>query len=212
MRHHEMSVLTPEQVHMFLKVAKADRLEALYVLALSTGMRQGELLALRWRDLDLDLDNPTLQVRGTLQRTTNGLIIAEPKTARSRRRVALSPTAVAALRAHRLRQLNERLALGSAWEDQDLVFPNTIGKPIEATNLLRASFSPLLAKAGLPRIRFHGLRHTAATLLLSRGVHPKVVAEMLGHATISITLDTYSHVLPDMQREAARAMEAVLGG
>jgi integrase len=212
MRHHEMSVLAPEQVHVLLEAAKGDRLEALYVLALSTGMRQGELLALRWRDLDLDLDNATLQVRGTVQRTMVGLIIAEPKTTRSRRRVALSPTAVETLRTHRIWQVSERLALGSAWEDQDLVFPNTIGKPIEATNLLRSSFFPLLAKAHLPRIRFHDLRHTAATLLLSRGVHPKVVAEMLGHATISITLDTYSHVLPDMQREAARAMETVLGG
>lgn len=207
---HEMATLTPEQARAFLEEAKGDRFEALYVFALTTGMRQGELLALRWREVDLD--RGTLQVRGTLQRTSVGLEVAEPKTARSRRRVALTVTAVEALKRHRLQQLQERIALGEVWDDHDLVFPNSIGRPMEATNLLRNSFFPLLRRAGLPRIRFHDLRHTAATLLLSRGVHPKVVAELLGHATISVTLDTYSHVLPDMQREATAAMDAVLGG
>jgi integrase len=191
-----------------LSTVTGDRLEALYVLALTTGMRQGELLALRWRDVDLDAS--TLQVRGSLQRTPAGLGIHEPKTTRSRRRVTLSMPAVEALRQHRARQLAERLALGPEWDDQDLVFANTLGRPIEATNLIRSSFKPLLTRAGLPRIRFHDLPHTCASLLFAKNVHPKVVQELLGHATISITLDLYSHMLPDMQRDAAKAMEAVI--
>jgi integrase len=122
----------------------------------------------------------------------------------------LSGPAVEALRQHRSRQLTERLALGPEWDDRDLVFANTLGRPIEASNLHRSSFKPLLLRAGLPDTRFHDLRHTCASLLFARNVHPKVVQEMLGHATISITLDLYSHMLPDMQRDAAKAMEAIL--
>jgi integrase len=171
-------------------------------------MRFGELLGLRWRDVDLDAG--ILQVRRTLLRTAAGLHLTEPKTAHSRRRVALAPQAREALRTHRGRQAVERLQLGRAWDDQDLVFANAIGKPVEAGNLLRRSFWPLLAKANLPRIRFHDLRHTAATLLLSQGVHPKVVSELLGHSSIGLTLDIYSHVLPDMQQQAATAMDRLL--
>jgi integrase len=108
--------------------------------------------------------------------------------------------------------LAERLELGEAWEEHDLVVPNAMGKPMDGMNLLHYHFFPLLKRAGPLHIRFHDLRHTAATLPLGRGVNPKIVSEMLGHASIGITLNTYSHVLPDMQREAARAMEAVLGG
>lgn len=151
------------------------------------------------------------EVEGSPQRTGEGLTIVEPKTGSSRRQVALTKAAVDALRRHRVAQAEERLALGAAWEDNDLLFANEIGRPIEARNLLRRSFFPLLERAGLPRIRFHDLRHTAATLLLSQGVHPKVVAEMLGHARISTTLDLYSHVTPTMQREATQALDAVLG-
>ncbi len=173
-------------------------------------MRQGELLALRWRHVDLEAR--TVQVRATLQRADDGFTFAEPKTAHSRRQVALTKTAIVALRRHRGLQLEERLRLGTAWEDNDLVFANEVGRPIEATNLIRRSFHPLLERAGLPRIRFHDLRHTAATLMLGRSVHPKVVAEMLGHSQIAVTLDLYSHVTPTMQREATAALDAVLRG
>ena len=125
--------------------------------------------------------------------------------------MSLTKAAVEALRRHRAAQAGERLALGAAWEDNDLVFANEIGRPMEVRNMMRRSFLPLLKRAGLPRIRFHDLRHTAATLLLGQGVHPKVVAEMLGHSRISTTLDLYSHVTPTMQRQAADAMDAVLG-
>jgi integrase len=207
--HHEISTLDPADAQRLIAAASEDRLEALYVLALTTGMREGELLGLRWRDVDLD--NDAVEVRGSLQRVPSGFVLAEPKTARSRRRVGLTPTAVAALRRHRVRQSEERLSLGGGWKnDLDLVFVDEAGAPIDASKFLRNSFAPLLKRAGLPVMRFHDLRHTAATLLLGRGVHPKIVSEMLGHAQIGITLDLYSHVTPTMQREATAAMEAIL--
>lgn len=210
MRRNEMAVLSPEQVRALLEAAAGERLEALYVLAVSTGMRQGELLALKWREVDLD--GASLQVRATLQYTSEGFVFADPKTEHSRRRVTLPAMAVEALRHHRVRQLAERLQLGDAWTDLDLVFPNAVGKPIDGINLLKYWFFPLLKKAGLPRIRFHDLRHTAATLLMARGINPKIVSEMLGHSHVSITLGLYGHVTPTMQQQAADAMDAVLGG
>lgn len=166
------------------------------------------MLGLRWKDLDLD--GRRLQVVATLQRTHKGLVMSEPKTSRSRRQVILADMAREALRQHQVAQLEERLRAGPLWEDNDLVFPNEIGRPMDAGNILRRSFWPLLEKAGLPHIRFHDLRHSAATLLLSRGIHPKIVSEMLGHSQISVTLDVYSHVLPTMQREAVEAMDEIL--
>jgi integrase len=210
MAHHEMQVLTPDQAKIFLAAAQGHRLEALFVLALTTGLREGELLALKWRDLDLDLDGGTLQVRGSLQRTDEGLVIGTPKTPQSRRHVGLTTAAITALRAHRTRQLEERLQLGPSWHDHDLVFANAIGRPLEASDLLQRQFYPLLQRAGLPHIRFHDLRHTAATLLLLQGIHPKVVSEMLGHSQVGITLNLYSHVLPNMQRDATAAMDRLL--
>ena len=205
---YEVMTLSAAQTRTFLEAAQGDRFESLYVLALTTGMRLGELLGLRWQDVDLAA--PMLQVRHTLLRLRDGLQLTEPKTARSRRRVSLGVSAVDALRHHRARQAAARLRLGQVWEDHDLVFANEIGKPVEAGNLLRRSFWPLLAKAELPRIRFHDLRHTAATLHLQQGVHPKVVSELLGHSSIGLTLDTYSHVLPDMQQQAVAAMDKLL--
>jgi integrase len=207
---HEMQTLSPEQARAFLAAASGERLEALYVLALSTGMRQGELLALRWKDVDLEAG--ALQVQATLQRTKDGFRFDSPKTAGSRRRISLTATASEALRRHRAAQNAARLRLGPAWEDNGLVFANEVGRPIEAGNLLRRSFWPLLEKAELPRIRFHDLRHTAATLMLAKGVHPKIVSEMLGHAKIGITLDLYSHVTMTMQQAAVEALDAVLQG
>lgn len=209
-QHHEMHVLSSEQSRAFLEAVKGNRYEALFVLALSTGMRQGELLALRWQDVDID--DAYLQVRVTLKVVDGKPVIDKTKTRRSRRKVALTPHACEALRRHRARQVEERLALGPVWNDHDLVFPNTIGNPFDCRGLVKRNFVPLLRKANLPRIRFHDLRHTAATLMLLKGVHPKVVSEMLGHASIAITLDLYSHVLPDMQREAVMAMARVLDG
>jgi integrase len=206
----EMKTYSSEQARILLDAAVGERLEALYILAITTGMRQGELLGLRWKDVDLD--EQVLRVRATMQRTKEGLTFCEPKTAGSRRQIALTSQAITALRRHRANQAEERLRMGPSWEDKDLVFCTANGRPIEATNLLRRSFKPLLKKAGLPNLRFHDLRHTAATICLKKKVPAKVVSEMLGHSRIAITLDTYSHVLPDMQREATAAMEAALWG
>lgn len=206
----EMHPLACEQSQQFLATAD-DRLYALYVLAIMAGMRQGELLALRYRDVDLD--GGSLQVRYTLQKLVGGgWAFGEPKTARSRRRITLPETAIAALKEHRRRQLAERLAAGPIWQDggRGLVFVNPDGQPIDGIHLLRYRFLPILRQAGLPRIRFHELRHTAATLLLLQGINPKIVSELLGHSSVAITLDLYSHVLPDMQQQAAAAMDMVL--
>jgi integrase len=124
--------------------------------------------------------------------------------------VRLTDTAVAVLKTHKTAQNAERLKAGSLWKDHDLIFTSTIGTPVDVGNLTYRSFRPLLKRAGLPQIRIHDLRHTAATLLLGKGVHPKIVQEMLGHSTITQTMDTYSHVLPDMQDEAVNAMESTL--
>ena len=207
--HKEMKTLDVEQAKQLIDAARGDRFEALYVLALTTGLRQGELLALRWQDVDLG--DGSLRVVGTLYRSSKGLLtIAEPKTAGSRRQVTLGSLAVDALARQKDNQAAQRLLCGAAWEDHGLVFTNELGRPMEATNLRRRFFQPLLERAGLPRIRFHDLRHTAATLLLGEGVHPKIVSERLGHSRVGITLDLYSHVTPTMQREAAASVDAVL--
>jgi integrase len=208
--HVEMRTLSPAEAERFLDATRGDPLEALYVLAITAGLRQGELLGLRWREVDLD--GRTIRVIGALQNIPgHGLTIVEPKSTKSRRLVTIGRLATDALRRHRAVQLAERLRLGSTYNDHDLVFPNGLGKPMNPSNLLTRSYHPLLAQAGLPRMRFHDLRHTAATLLLGEGVHPKVVSEMLGHSTITVTLDLYSHVTPTMQQQAADAIDVLFG-
>lgn len=207
----EMHALTAEEARALLHAAEGDRLEALLVLALSTGARQGELLGLSWRDVDLDAG--TIAIRVSLQPTSRGLALVEPKTARSRRRIEIEPRVVAALRRHRAAQLGERLRAGPAWEDRGLVFCDEIGSPLDGRRLTQSWFRPLLLRAGLPRsVRFHDLRHSYASIALAQGVHPKVVQEALGHSTIAVTMDLYSHVVPSLQREAARTMGAALFG
>ena len=207
---YESRALSPDEAKRLLDAAQGERLEAIYTVALTGGLRLGELLALRWADVDTDAR--TLRVTGTLQRTRGCIEIAEPKTKQSRRRVELTTRAVDALRRHRAAQNAERLALGEAWLDRGLVFCNERGDYLNDSHLRRRSFQPLLERAGLPRtFRFHDLRHSAATLLLGMGTHPKVVSAMLGHSSIAITLDLYSHVTPTMGREAAVAMDAALG-
>ena len=199
--------LTPNQARAFLDAVKGDRLAALYSVALAVGLRQGEALGLRWEDIDFDAGR--LTVRVALQRLDGRLQLVEPKTVRSRRTIALPQTAVSALRTHRAQQLQERLFAGSRWQGTGLVFTTTFGTPIDARNLTR-QFHRILREADLPRIRFHDLRHTCASLLLAQGVHPRVVMEILGHSQISLTMDTYSHVIPALQREAAGQMDEIL--
>ncbi len=207
-QHKEIQPFGPEQMTIFLETAEENRLYALYCLAIGTGMRQSELLGLTWPDVDFEAG--VVRIRQQLVWSPKrGFSFSEPKTAKGRRSIALPAFALEALRQHRRAQLQERLALGPAWEDNGLVFPNAICKPMDRGNLVRRSFHPLLAKAGLPRIRFHDLRHTAATLLFSQGENPKVVQERLGHATVGMTLDVYSHVLPNLQRQAAAKLDAL---
>lgn len=207
-RRKEIEPLSTEETKKLLAAARGDRFEALYVLAVTTGLRQGELLALRWDDVDLE--GGTLRVRRTLTRVKGSYSLGDPKTAKSRRSVRLTETAVEALRAHLARQLEEIDRMGAFYQDSGLVIATEKGTIVNPTNLRRRSFAPLLERAKLPGMRFHDLRHTCATLLLTKNVNPKVVSEMLGHASISITLDTYSHVLPNMQDSAARALEEAL--
>jgi integrase len=204
----EMRTLSAAEARRLLEAARGDRLEALYVLAVTTGMRQGELLALKWQDIDLE--NATLSVRRTITRSGNRLFLGEPKTKKSRRTIRLTDAGVRTLRDHLAHQMEEIERLGDLYKDDGLVFTSGVGTLIDPTSLRKCSFAPLLERAGLPRIRFHDLRHTCATLLFSRNVHPKYVEELLGHANIAITLDTYSHVIPGMGDQAARAMEDAL--
>jgi integrase len=204
----EIRPLNREQTKTLLEAARGERFEPLYMLAVTTGLRQGELLGLKWEDVDLQ--DGVVRVRRTLARYKARLVLGEPKTKRSRRTVRLTQAAVQALEGHLARQTVQRNLLGELYEHQGLVFATQKGTLVNPSNLRKRSFEPLLEMAGLPAIRFHDLRHTCATLLLSRNVNPKIVSEMLGHATIAITLDTYSHVLPNMQEGAARALEETL--
>jgi integrase len=166
------------------------------------------LLGLKWEDVDLEAG--MLRVCRTLVTTKDGPQLAAPKTKGSRRTVRLTQSAVKALRSHLNRQLGEIDMAGSLWRVNGLIFASEAGDPLDRRYVTNHRFKPLLKRAGLPQIRFHDLRHTCATLLLGRNVNPKIVSEMLGHASIAITLDTYSHVLPNMQSEAAKAMEDAL--
>ncbi len=172
-------------------------------------MRQGELLGLKWEDVDLTVN--AIRVRCTLLRTKARVVLGEPKTKKNRRTVHLTGAVSRPVEEYLGHQLKEMERLGDLYRDQGLVvFTTEAGTPIKATNLRKRSFAPLLQKANLPRVRFHDLRHTCATLLLFRNMHPKYVQELLGHATISITLDTYSHFIPGMGSQVAEAMEDLL--
>ena len=201
--------MSPEDARRIVVAVQGDRLEAVYVLALASGLRQGEVLGLHWSDVDLD--SRTLTVQGALQRVGGRLVVVEPKTERSRRKVALPNVAVDALRSHRVRQLNERLVAGTGWQGSDLIFTTAMGNPLDGVNVTHHLHS-LMRASGLPEIRFHDLRHGCASLLLAQGVHPRVVMEVLGHSQIALTMNTYSHVIPSLQTDAAERLDAALSG
>jgi len=208
----EIHPLSPDQARKLIATARetGDRFEALYVLALHCGLREGELLGLKWDDIDLSDATATLQVRRTLSQTRErGHIFEKPKNGKGRS-VKCSHKATEALKRHRAHQNEERLGMGTLWQDNNLVFPTLTGTTMSGTNLLGRHFKPLLKRAGLPPIRLHDLRHTCATILLMAGKHPKYVQELLGHASISITLDTYSHVIEGMDGGLADAMDEAL--
>jgi integrase len=196
------------EAHAVLAAASGERNAARWTVALALGLRQSEALALQWKDIDL-LNN-TLSVRRTLHRVKGkGLVYEAPKTKRSERTLALPAPLVAALHAHKAAQLGERMLGGNLWHDEDLVFAQSNGRPLDK----KADYDDwcaLLKRAGVRHVRLHDGRHTAATLLLSEGVHPRVVMELLGHSQMRTTMDIYSHVMPALAREAADRMGAIL--
>jgi integrase len=207
----EIHPLSPDQARKLIATAREteDRFEALYVLALHCGLRKGELLGLKWDDIDPSGSTATLHVKRTLSQTRTGHIFEKPKNGKGRS-IKCSQKATQALGRHRSRQNQERRAAGPLWQDNDIVFPTLTGTTKSGTNLLGRHFKPLLKRAKLPPIRVHDLRHTCATILLMTGKHPKYVQELLGHASINITLDTYSHVIEGMDGGLADAMDDAL--
>lgn len=201
---HAITFLDAGQAGQLLAAAHGDRLEALYAVALALGLRQGEALGLRWQDVDLEARQ--VHVRHALQRIDGRLQLVEPKTVRSRRTITMPATVINALREHQRRQLKEQMRI-----DGGFVFAHPDGSPLDGT-VVTHQFQQLLKRAGLPRLRFHDLRHSCASLLLAQGVSARMVMETLGHSNISTTLDIYSHVMPSLRQEAADAMDRVLDG
>lgn len=202
-RRNEMKTLSADDLQRLFDTTREDRLHALWVLLGTAGLRIGEALGLKWEDVDFDAGR--IVIKRSLQGMPGGgKVFVEPKTARSRRTVHLANIATEALVAHRKRQNLWRLA-SEDWNDQGLVFPSLKGAPMEA-GIANKQLTRALERAGLPRRRLHDLRHTAASVLFAAGAHPKVVQELLGHSTITLTLDTYSHVIPAMHGDAARRL------
>jgi integrase len=201
---HEPTILTPEQLHLFLTAIRGERLEGLYRVALMLGLREGEVLGLRWQDIDAE--HSKLKVTHALQRVDGAWQLVRPKTAKSQRTLPLPPSLVATLKQHKIQQLQERLVAGNRWAEHDLVFPSSVGTPISLRNLYR-SFQRLLERAGLPRMRFHDLRHNCATLLATLKIEPKTAMEILDHSNLHTTLMIYTHVLDDSKHDALAAVE-----
>ena len=211
-RQKEAQVLTIEEVARFVKVLRGTRHEVLFLVALTTGMRPSEYLAIQWKDIDFDCAR--IQVRRSLDWRRKGQWdFSEPKTARSRRSIPIPAEVLDRLRHHRRVQAEERLKAGPDWSDHSLVFCDRKGEPLDRQNLLRCHLRPLLKKAGISTdLTLYSLRHSCVTLMLAAGIHPKVVSERLGHSSITITLDVYSHVLPSIQVEASDKIGRVVFG
>jgi integrase len=203
----EMRALDEDETARLLSLLGESRLYMPTMLAVTTGLRRGEILGLRWGNVDLVAG--TLTVVQSLEQTKGGLRLKSPKTHRSRRSIALPAMTTAALRLHRVKQAEERLALGPAYDDEGFVCPRPGGAPW-APDVLSTAFAAFVRRSGLKQFRFHDLRHSHASHLLRAGVHPKIVSERLGHSTVGITLDTYSHVLPGMQQDAVKLIDAAL--
>ncbi len=200
--------ITPDEATAIINAVDDHRLGALYTILLGTGLRLGEGLGLRWSDLDLDAS--TITVRHALQKIDGEFQFVKPKSELSRRTLALPSFVVTALRRHRAAQNRERLAAGAKWEDWDLVFSTSHGLPLDNSNV-NHTFRRLLSAAELRPLRIHDLRHACASLLLAKGVSPRVVMETLGHSQISLTMNTYTHVMPSLQRDAAARLDEILG-
>lgn len=199
---------TPEEAAQFLEAIQEDRLYALFYVALGTGLRRGELLGLRWQDVDLT--EGRLTVRQEIVRKSKGTLVKAPKTEKSRATISLSRGVVEVLKKHKARQAQERLLMGDQYHDSGLVFTTFEGKPLDPSYISGDYFAKLIEKAKVPKINFHALRHTHATILASQGVPLKVVSERLRHSSVAITGDIYSHVFAEMDREAADSFDAAM--
>ncbi len=208
-RQEEIEPLTTDQAQAFLDAARSDRYEALYVLCITAGFRQGEALGLKWSDIDLEAG--TLRVNRQLQRVRGGggLQFSEPKNA-SRRTVGLSQRTIIALQNHRKRQFEEKLRAGPLYKDRDLVFATRLGTPVDAQNVVNRHFKPLLKRTGLPPVRFHDLRHSCLSLLAQRGEPIRDLQALAGHATAAFTLQRYTHHYDASARRTADAMGSIL--
>jgi integrase len=203
-----MVTLDAGELKFLFERARGTRLFVPIVITGTMGTRRGEVLAVRWRDMDLD--SAKMRIERALQRTKrDGLCVKIPKTDRSKRTLSIPQFTVDVLRQHRIEQMKRRLFLGRRWIDHDLVCPTETGTPWDPRNLSRA-FAELMEGSGLPRVTFHGLRHSHITQLLKAGVHPKIASERAGHSSVAFTLDIYSHAVPDMQQEAAQKIDALL--
>jgi integrase len=207
----EMMYFTLDEANTFLEHASTDRLFALFLLAIECGLRPEEYLALQWKDIDLN--KGMIQVRRVIKFLKGGgFAFDEPKTKTGRRSMHVSDRLTEQLAIKRRQQLEEKMAFGPNYQDHGLVFANTAGMPIDLGNVRNRHFKKIRDAAGLPKIRLYDLRHTCATIMLQKGIHPKVVSERLGHEGSVITLDIYSHVLPSMQKDATDIMAKALGG
>ncbi len=207
-RKKEMRALNAADIQRLLETTAQTTYGTIFYLALYTGLRRGEILGLRW--CDVDLQNKALSVNQTVVRIAGkGLLLSEPKTAHSRRLVSLSPNAAALLGGLKAKRMEQFQSISTGWSESDLIFCNSDGGPINPDSITHA-FHRTVRQLGLPSIRFHDLRHTHASMMLKQGVHPKIVSERLGHSSINITLDTYSHVMPGMQEAAVLVFEAAL--
>ena len=195
-QHKEVQPFSYDEALRLIEAVRGHHMEALYMLCVTVGLRQGEALGLRWRDLDLG--SAVLHISVALQRIDGTYRLVEPKTPRSRRTIALPEIVVSYLRAHQGRQLLESLEAGSYWKDWGLVFTTPHGGPLDRHNVTRG-FKLILKRAGLPNLRFHDLRHTCASFLLAQNVQPRDVMEILGHSQIGLTMNTYAHVMPFAQ-------------
>lgn len=205
----QIKPLEPEQARQLIAAAESHRLGALITVAVALGLRQGEALGLQWADVDTEANR--LHVRHALHRSGGKWVLAEPKSERSRRTIALPNVVSAALKRHRTRQLEERLAIGEGWRDQGFVFCTKSGSPLEPSNLTR-TFRALLKAADVPTVRFHDLRHTAASLLIAQGVNARAVAEVLGHSSVTLTLNVYAHHFESLKDDTAKRMNEILEG
>ncbi len=209
----EMMAFSSDEVARFIEAAQSDRFGTMFTFAVITGMRPGEYMGLQWKDVDFERGTVTVQRTLLIVATEEGERFGEPKTPQSRRTIPLQRVLLRQLREHHRRQAEERLKAGAEWAGFDLVFCTETGKPLDLHNIRARHFKPILKRAGLSeKFRIYDLRHTCASLLLAEGVHPKIASERLGHSSVVLTLNTYSHVLPTMQAEASETLEKLCFG